>query len=265
MSKKKKRTRIRRYMSIAALLDTLRRQELAILNPESWDDRNDRLFMRVYKNHKNAGGLYGMCAALCGETYHHWKIFAGGASGACLVLKRRPLEAYLDSHLPEPGTKIRYEEVEYLKLDEVTQLSPSDIEDLPFVKRYGFKDEDEYRIVIETAAEQQQIIFIDCPHEWIDTVYINPWLYENQAQSLIETIREVPGCKKLKVKPSRLTDSTTWRKAAERIAGNADLPPLTLATAGKPKVHGKQKPASKTNTRETPSPRTPRRQHKATR
>lgn len=78
---KKKRMRIRRYMSIAALIDTLRRQRLAILNPENWDDRNDRLFMRVYKSHTKAGGLYGMCAALRGETYHHWKIFAGGSRG----------------------------------------------------------------------------------------------------------------------------------------------------------------------------------------
>ncbi|CAN7318828.1 DUF2971 domain-containing protein [Rhizobium ruizarguesonis] len=238
---KKKRMRIRRYMSIAALIDTLRRQKLAILNPESWDDRNDRLFMRVYKSHTKAGGLYGMCAALRGETYHHWKIFAGGASGACLVLKRRPLEAYLDSHQPEPGTEISYDEVNYLRLDEVKKLSPDHIKDLPFLKRYGFKDEDEYRIVIETVADQQPAIFINCPHAWIDTIYLNPWLYENQAQSLIETIREIPGCEKLNVKPSQLTDSTTWREAADRIAGRAHRPALTLAEAGKPKLSPKRK------------------------
>jgi len=251
----KKRMSIRRYMSIAALLDTLRRQELAILNPESWDDRNDRLFMRVYKNHKNAGGLYGMCSALCGETYHHWKIFAGGASGACLVLKRRRLETFLGSHQLEPGTEIRYGEVAYLKLDEVKELSRNDIENLPFLKRYGFKDEDEYRIVIETAADQQPAIFIDCPHEWIDSVYINPWLYEKQAQSLIETIREIPGCEGLDVRPSQLTDSTTWREAADRIAGKPSRPTLTLAAAGKPKSQGNESLASRTNAKETASSR----------
>ncbi|MBB2677442.1 UNVERIFIED_ORG: hypothetical protein GGI61_000988 [Rhizobium esperanzae] len=245
--RKKKKMHIRRYLSIAALIDTLRRQKLAILNPEGWDDRNDRLFMRAYKNHKNAGGLYGMCAALRGETYHHWKIFAGGASGACIVLKRPPVEAYLDSHQPEPGTEIRYDEVDYLTLDEVKKLSPNDIEDLPFLKRYGFKDEDEYRIVIETVADQQPAIFIDCPHDWIDTVYLNPWLYENQAQSLIETIKEIPGCRNLNVKPSQLTNSTTWREAADRIAGKAHRPALTLAEAGESKVMSNQKRGAKPN------------------
>lgn len=250
----KKRMGIRRYMSIAALIDTLRRQKLAILNPESWDDRNDRLFMQVYKSHTNAAGLYGMCAALRGETYHHWKVFAGGASGACLVLKRLPLEAYLDSHQPEPGTKIRYDEVKYLRLDEVKKLSPDHIKNLPFLKRYGFKDEDEYRIVIETVTGQQPAIFIDCPHTWIDTIYLNPWLYENQAQSLIETINEISGCEKLNVKPSQLTDSTTWREAADRIAGKAHNPALTLAEAGKPNVRPKQSRSPRLTLKQALSP-----------
>ena len=240
----KKRMRIRRYMSIAALIDTLRREKLPILNPESWDDRNDRLFMRVYKNHTKAGGLYGMCAALSGETYHHWKIFAGGASGACLVLKRRPLEAYLDNHEREHGTKIMYDEVDYLKLSEVKELSPHQIDNFPFLKRYGFKDEQEYRIVIETVAAQQPAIFIDCPHDWIDTIYLNPWLYEMQGRSLIETIKEMPGCKKLKIRPSQLTDSRTWREAAHRLTGNEYRSALTLSDAVKPNVHPDQKPTS---------------------
>jgi hypothetical protein len=236
----KTRMRIRRYISIPALIDTLRRQELAIPNPDNWDDRNDQLFMRLYKNHREAKGLYGMCAALCGETYHHWKIFAGGASGACLVLKRQPLEAYLDRS--QQYTRIRHAEVDYLKLKEVKELSSVEINDLPFLKRYGFKDEDEYRIVIETTEDQHPAIFIKCPHEWIGAVYLNPWLYENQAQSLIETIREIPGCKKIKIKRSQLTNSTTWREAADRIAGKTHHPTLTLAEAEKPKPGRKRSP-----------------------
>ena len=234
-------------MSISALIDTLRREKLAILNPDSWDDRNDRLFMRVYKTHTKAKGLYGMCAALCGETYHHWKIFAGGASGACLVLKRRPLEASLESSQQEPNMKIRYDEVVYLKLEEVKRLSPKDVDRLPFLKRYGFKDEDEYRIVIETKAEQQPAMFIDCPHAWIHTIYLNPWLYESQAESLIETIREIPGCEEIIVKPSQLTDSSTWRKAAGRIAGETPRSAPTLANARKREVKSSRKKASKGN------------------
>lgn len=224
-------TTIRRYMSITALIDTLRRNKLALLNPDSWDDQNDCLFMKAYKTHKNAGGLYGLCAALRGETYHHWKIFAGGASGACLVLRRRPLEDYLEAHQSEHGTNIRYGVVRYLTLEKVRALSPDNINDLPFLKRFGFKDESEYRVVIETEMEQQPAIFIDCPHAWIKTVYLNPWIYKEQAKSLIETIKEIPGCSEIDVRPSQLTDSTTWREAANRVTGKASHTPLTLADA----------------------------------
>lgn len=48
---------IRRYTSIAAVIDILKRQELPLLNPESWDDRNDRYFMQLYKEAKSIGGL----------------------------------------------------------------------------------------------------------------------------------------------------------------------------------------------------------------
>jgi hypothetical protein len=259
MVKFRKRMQIRRYMSIPALIDTLRRKKLAILNPDSWDDKNDKLFMKVYKDHTGAKGLYGLCAALRAETYHHWKIFGGGASGACAVLKRGPLEAHLDLRQADPGTKIRYGEVKYLRLPEVQALTHADIERIPFVKRYGFKDEDEYRIIVETTERQQPALFINCPLDWIETVYLNPWLYENQAESLIETIEAIPGCEDLDIRLSQLTDSTTWREAADRIAEKPVLPDLTLEEAGKvkPKRRLVLKKAPATG-RESVSPKQPR-------
>lgn len=65
---------------------------------------------------------------------------------------------------------------------------------LPFLKRVGFADEDEFRIVIETNADQQGAIYIDCPSEWIDRIYINPWLPQQQADSLIATLNGIDGC-----------------------------------------------------------------------
>jgi hypothetical protein len=39
------------------------------------------------------------------------------------------------------------------------------------------------------------------------------------ADSVIDTLRELPGCANLNIKHSRLIDSTTWKKAGDRAAG----------------------------------------------
>src|SRR5690349_1833011 len=86
---------IRRYTTISAVIDILRRRALPLLDPQTWDDRNDRYFMARYKEKKALGGLYALCAAQCSETYHHWRVFTGTADGACLELRREPLEEAL--------------------------------------------------------------------------------------------------------------------------------------------------------------------------
>jgi hypothetical protein len=86
---------IRRYLPLSAVIDTLRRRKLALLNPENWDDRNDRLFMQSYKEKRGLSSLYAICVAVRHETYYHWRVFTPGHEGACLELWRGPLEAAL--------------------------------------------------------------------------------------------------------------------------------------------------------------------------
>lgn len=205
---------IRRYTSIAATVDILRRKELSLLDPQSWDDRNDRYFMNLYKESKMLGGLYGLCAATCSETYHHWRVFTKGADGACIEIKREALEArlaLLDG--------VRFREMEYLKMGEVEQLGPKDRERLPFVKRFGFLPEDEYRIIVETSAAQRPALSIDFPVSLINSIYVNPWLPKPLSDSLIATLRELPGCSKLAISKSHLIDSGRWKNAGDTVVG----------------------------------------------
>lgn len=210
---------IRRYTSISGAIDLLHRKEIAILNPENWDDRNDRHFMGLYKAHRNVEGLYGLCAAMCPETYHHWKVFTGGSAGACIVLKREPLERYLASiDMPEV-VSVRYGDVKYLDLDDVRKLSSDDMTRLPFLKRSGFADESEYRIVVETRTKQQGAVNIHCPPDWIDRIYLNPWLPKSQAESVVAILKNIQGCEGLDIRRSFLIDSATWKQAGDKAAG----------------------------------------------
>lgn len=205
---------IRRYTTISAVINLLRRRELALLDPATWDDRNDRYFMDLYKEQRGVIGLYALCAATCNETYHHWRVFTGAADGACVEIKRAPLERAL-SRLGN----IRCEEIDYLKLEEVDALSAADVMRLPFVKRYAFKPEDEYRIIAETHDPQASAMGIRLPISWISKITLNPWLPGPLAESVIQTLHTIPYCKKLVVQRSHLIDNARWKRAGDRIVG----------------------------------------------
>src|SRR3569833_928136 len=75
---------IKRYTSITCAIDMLRRKELTLLDPQNWDDRNDRYFMALYKEHIKRKNMYAVCFTQSKETYHQWRVFTSDDSGACI-------------------------------------------------------------------------------------------------------------------------------------------------------------------------------------
>jgi hypothetical protein len=208
------RNAIRRYTSIAAVIDMLRNRELTLVDPAAWDDRNDRYFMELYKDARKLGGLYAACAATGPETYHHWRVFTTAAGGACVEIFREPLENALKT-MPE----VSFGEVDYLRLDEVERLTEDDLKDLPFFKRFAFAPEEEYRIVIETKQPQESIIGLTLPLEWIGRILLNPWLPERVAQSVKATLQEIDGCESLRVERSHMIENARWKRAGDVVVG----------------------------------------------
>jgi hypothetical protein len=204
---------IRRYVSIAAVIDLLRHRQLALLDPATWDDRNDRYFLELYKEARGLGGLYATCAATCYETYHHWRVFTSSADGVCVEIYREPLEQALAA-----VDGVRFGDVEYLRLDEVEQLDIEDIENLPFLKRVAFEPEHEYRILVETDEPQQPVVWLELPLEWIGRILLNPWLPERIAASVKATLKEIEGCANLTVERSHMIENARWKRAGEAAA-----------------------------------------------
>jgi len=205
---------IRRYTSIPAVIDMLRSRELTLVDPAAWDDRNDRYFMELYKEARKLGGLYAACAATGPETYHHWRVFTTAADGACVEIFREPLENALKS-IPEAS----FGEVDYLRLDQVEQLTEAHLKDLPFFKRVAFQPEQEYRIVIETSQPQNVVIGLELPLAWIGRILLNPWLPERVAQSVKTTFQELEGCENLIVERSHMIENARWKRAGEVVIG----------------------------------------------
>ena len=205
---------IRRYLSLSAVIDTLRRRKLALLDPKDWNDRNDRHFMQLYKDAKGLSSLYAMCAAVRHETYHHWRVFTPGAEGACLELWRDPLEAAL-----RESDSTRFQEVKYVTLPQVAQLSPKDLENLPFFKRKGFDAEEEYRVIAWSEEPQAVVLGFDIQLSWVKRIELNPWMPKSLFQSVKDTIKAIPGCESIEFRQSTLIDNQQWRDAGDRVVG----------------------------------------------
>ncbi|ATY32897.1 hypothetical protein CVN68_13725 [Sphingomonas psychrotolerans] len=228
---------MRRYTSISAVIDILRRKELPLLDPQNWDDRNDRYYMALYKQEKKLGGLYGLCAARCSETYHHWRVFTGTSDGACVEIKRGAFEEALAKL-----EGVRFGEVQYLRLEQIERPKAIDVDRMPFVKREGFTAEEEYRVIAETGEDQKSALSIEFPHSMINCIYLNPWLPKTVAESIRETLRSLPGCAKLRVSRSQLIESSRWKRAGDEIVGKKAQEKLVLRARSVP-----TKSASKTS------------------
>ena len=203
---------IRRYTSLSNAINCLANRKLTLMDPQTWDDRNDRYFMARYKEGLGLRALYGVCAARCGETYHHWRVFTSGFDGVCIEIKRKPLEAEL-----ERQEHIRFSSVDYLKLGEVDQLTNNDLLRLPFVKRAAFEPEREYRIVAHSNEEQQAALDLELQLTWINRVVINPWMPAPVAGSVIAALKGICTPNSIQIIRSRLLDNSRWRRAGDRV------------------------------------------------
>ncbi|WP_394781924.1 hypothetical protein [Undibacterium sp.] len=82
---------LRRYTDLPALLYLLKEKKITLLDPASWDDSNDSHYLSRYKEKKGLSSVLAVCFSQADETYHHWRVFSGSASGICIRFKREPL------------------------------------------------------------------------------------------------------------------------------------------------------------------------------
>jgi hypothetical protein len=147
---------LRRYTSLASALDILETKTLTLLSPSTWDDEVDRSLMIAYQRRKNLKSILALCFAAKGETYHHWRIFTDGSSGACVTFERERLE----QAAKQEGVLIKA--ITYKTIAN-NRDKPVTTEGLPFTKRAAFKDEGEVRMVFTSSEEELRTKRIEYP------------------------------------------------------------------------------------------------------
>lgn len=201
-------TLLRRYTELPYVVDYLHSEELALLNPASWDDRNDSYYIEEYARQAGAESVYALCLADCEETYHHWRVFSPGSGGACIQFKR---EEFLTAIAKVNG--LRSERVKYKTINALRCAMPT-LDELPFLKRIAYKNEGEFRLFYTSNSKGSATHRIPVPRNCVNRIILSPWLPHGVAERIKKTLKLIPGCSKVKIYRSTLVENEDWKRMA---------------------------------------------------
>jgi len=196
---------LRRYTELPYLIDYLSTGEIYLPSPKSWDDRNDSFYLEQYAKIKGLNDTYALCLTDAYETYHHWKVFSSGPSGVCIVFDR---EKFLKAIQQVPDLKA--EPVEYKTIKE---MRGREIETkiLPFLKRYPFRDEEEFRLFAAPITQQRSGYRVSIPLSTISNISLSPWTPKNVVKNVRILLKSIKGCSKIKIWGSTLIENEEWK------------------------------------------------------
>jgi hypothetical protein len=200
-----------RYTNLAATIHMLRTKNITLLNPGTWDDTNDSYFMSEYKRLKNANSVLALCFAESEESYHHWRVFASGGDGVRIEFDKQDLLKALTK-----DGNVRAELVRYTKLEDLQRKPAIACDELPFLKRWPYGDEREFRVVYTNLSET--VAYKDYPIALssIRRITLSPWMPKALSASVKGTLRSIDGCSRLKVFQSTLISNELWKKFSEK-------------------------------------------------
>lgn len=195
---------LRRYTELPSLIHILKHQELTLLDPSSWDDKNDSYFLSLYREKRGLKSVLALCFTIANETYHHWRIFAPGSAGVCLQLDAEEIK---DAVSKVKGVTIK--PVKYLTLPKIraTTLEKSR---LPFLKRFAFQAENEVRMLWESKTEKRNSLAVPFNRSSITRITLSPWIHPTLSEELKVLIRSMKGCEKLHIYRSTLIGNEEW-------------------------------------------------------
>ncbi len=200
---------LKRYTGLPYLLFALRTKQLTLMNPATWDDRNDTQFLMTYQKRQGRGSVLALCFTRASETYHHWKVFSNGSGGVCIDFNLQEFRTWADK---APG--IQFRDVDYRKLD-VARKNEFAVENLPFIKRHAFRDECESRLIFESPDAGLLFHNVDFDIGLISRIVLSPWLPKPVSDEIKKVILGIDGCSELDVFRTTLIDNAEWQKRGE--------------------------------------------------
>lgn len=203
---------LRRYTDIPALTYLLTKKKITLLDPKSWDDGNDSHYLSLYKKRNNLKSLLALCFTDADETYHHWRVFAGNTGGVCIRFDRATLLGAV-----EKQAGIRFGKVRYPTLPDLRRTKP-ETKDLPFIKRYAFLPENEFRVIYESGTKELAKLDITIPLACISRITLSPWAHESLSSPMKALLKSIDGCDGLEIVRSTLIGNEEWKNIGASAA-----------------------------------------------
>lgn len=240
-----KRSYLRRYTHLESLRNILCTKSLTLLDYRGWDDKNDSCFLRLYREERKLESLLALCFTRASERFHFWHVFCPhDVSSIAKAMPHLNCGSY-KSHSPltRIGVRIRFDRaklvqalrrcegvacrnIDYMTHGQLETLAnerrgTDPLSKLPFIKRFGFRDEREFRIIYESKTASLSTKSVPIPLSCIDRIIFSYKLDYSIYRALRSELRSLDGCEELNIQRSRLTDSKTWRAAGEKLVQNA--------------------------------------------
>lgn len=206
-------TRLKRYTTLASAVDMLVNEHLALLDPSKWKDTNDTHFLGAFLDCLHKRSIYAACFTQAPETYHHWQVFAGENEGVCVEVDK---EALLESLVEERS--YMWDDMKYRTLPQLERRKQINAYELPFLKRKGFSDEKEFRLLYHSNKPQKSVHLVPIKRRWIKQIILNPWINDALFESMRTALKSIPGCGNVSVIHTTLINNTQWKDACEKVA-----------------------------------------------
>jgi hypothetical protein len=202
-------SQLRRYTTLPYILDILLNNRLTLRDPASWEDKNDSYFLETFKKKRGLESVLALCFAEAPETYQHWKIYSGNTSGVCIEFYKDKLLSHFN---PKDGFVRR--PVKYKIFDKLRDQSPT-IADLPFIKRYAYRGEQEFRIIYPSPDKKIEFKYVTIYPEDIRMITLNPWIDETNFHSIKLIIGNIEGYKGINIRSSTIIGNNEWKMIAD--------------------------------------------------
>lgn len=200
---------LRRFTDLTALMYLLHKRKITLLDPASWEDKNDSHYLTLYREKRKFKSVLALCFTQTDERYHYWSVFSPGASGICVKFNRAALCAAVDKH-----ADVQMEPVTYLMLQEIRKKKLK-VAQLPFLKRHAFEHEDEFRIIYTSKKKKLSKLDISIPLSCIEKITLSPWMHSDLSSYVKETLWNIDGCSDLKIVRSTLISNEEWKSLGE--------------------------------------------------
>lgn len=221
MQQDSQRKLINRFIELEHVYDMLQNKRLIFPTHHSWDDKNDVELINEYQKRKGIKKIFLYCCLNESETIHHWEYFfkregKKDAVGCCVEFKREELISCLKKEVKRKGGKFRHAKVKYKKIGEIDS-SKIQIGDMPFIKRWPYRYEKEYRLIWE-GEDSEDIIKIKSAEllQWrfdlsiIKRITVSGKISEEEFKSIKEKILGFSGGGCIEVNHSKVYEYPRW-------------------------------------------------------